>query len=82
MSELTYNDIKEGMTVVSNQLDNIVETYIILTEWESLGGIIRGKIGRITKDKTDKVARDLVQNGGFCIWNAKDSIDDEVEYDE
>ena len=79
-AELTYDDLKEGMTVVSNQLDRIVETYIILTDWESLGGLIRGKIGRITKDKTDEIARNLVKDGGFCIWNDKDSIDSEVEY--
>lgn len=77
-------DLKLGMRVESDNLSEIKDTHIILTEAQYISGInMSGKISFIGQELTDE-ARDLYKPGVsiYDVYNDSLEEDEELEYDE
>lgn len=79
MIEYSLEQLKIGMEVHYEELGNIKDVYIVLTDLEGYIPNLKGKIQYITKER-DKVMTSMVTSGkSRCIYNSSDG--DWVDYD-
>jgi len=77
------SDLKIGMQVEKDQLSDILDTYIILTDVTNIRNDLAGKIGFIGKELTEEIAK--LRNPKTpitCVYNNSTEIGDDVTYDE
>ncbi len=82
-NKLSINDISVGMKVYKNQLSEIYDTYIILTEVIDTVDGLYGQIGFIGNEITDDVSKLRNEITPLtCVYNDSTEIGDDVIYEE
>lgn len=82
-NKLSLPELHIGMKVYKNQLSEIYDTYIVLTEVTDTEYGLYGQVGFIGKEITDEVAKLRNEISPLtCIFNDSTEMGDDVIYEE
>lgn len=83
ISILSLEELKIGETVYKQQLREIYDTYIILTQVENTDNGLMGKIGFIGTEITDEASKLRSSTIPItCVYNESQELDDRFVYED